>query len=68
MNSLSNDKQADILSINTFYFDTMVSQIYLSELQLNNANTSDTGATFLDLHLSFSNDVVSTKFFDKRDD
>ena len=68
MNSLSDDKQADILSIITFYFDTMVSQIYLSELQLNNANTSDTDATFLDLHLSFSNDNVSTKFYDKRDD
>ena len=30
----------------------MVSQIYPSELQLNKANTSDTEATFLDLHLS----------------
>ena len=68
MNSLSDDKQADILSINTFYFDTKVSQIYHSELQLNNANTSDTDATFLDLHLSFSNDIVSTKIYDKRDD
>ena len=38
----------------------MVSQIYPSELQLNKANTSDTKATFLDLHLSISNDLVST--------
>ena len=68
MNSLSDYKQADILSINKFYFKTMVSQIYLSELKLNNANTSDTDATFLDLHLSFSNDIVSTKIYDKRDD
>ena len=46
----------------------MVSQIYLSELQLNKANTSDTEAVFLDLHLSISNDIVSTKINDKRDD
>ena len=46
----------------------MVSQIYPSELQLNEANTSDTEAAFLDLHLSNSNDIVSTKFYDKRDD
>ena len=46
----------------------MVSQLYPSELKLNNANTSDTEAAFLDLHLSISNDIVSTKIFDKRDD
>ena len=40
----------------------------LSELQLNKANTSDTEAAFLDLHLSISNDIVSTKIYDKRDD
>ena len=39
----------------------MVSQIYPSELQLNKANASDTEAEFLDLHLSISNDIVSTK-------
>ena len=62
MMSLSDDKQADIidsfntisrylddiLNINNVYFDTKVSQIYPSELQLNNANTSDTEAAFLD--------------------
>ena len=46
----------------------MVSQIYPSELQLNKANASDTEAAFLDLHLSISNDVISTKIYDKRDD
>ena len=45
----------------------MVSQIYPSELQLNKANTSDTDAAFLDLHLSISNYIVSTKIYDKRD-
>ena len=46
----------------------MVSQIYPSELQLKKANSSDTEATFLDLHLSISYDIVSTKITDKRDD
>ena len=44
----------DILNINNVYFDNMVSQIYPAELQLNKANTSNTGAAFLDLH-SFVN-------------
>ena len=82
MMSLSDDKQADvidafnttsrylddILNINNVYFDNMVSQIYPSELQLNKANASDTEVAFLDLHLSISNDIVSTKIYDKRDD
>ena len=46
----------------------MVSQIYPSELQLNKANTSNTEAAFLDLHLSISNDIVFTEIYDKRDD
>ena len=58
----------DILNINNVYFDNMVSQIYPSELQLNKANASDTKAAFLDLHLSISNNIVSTKIYDKRDD
>ena len=58
----------DILNINNVYFKNMVSQIYPSELQLNKANASDTEAAFLDLHLSISNDIVSTKIYDKRDD
>ena len=82
MMSLSDDMQADVIdAFNTTsrylddivniingYFDNMVSQIYPSELQLNKANTSDTKAAFLDLHLSISNDIVSTKIYDKRDD
>ena len=80
MMSLSGDKQADIinafnttsrylddiLNVYNVYFDTMVSHIYHSELQLNKVNTSDTEAAFLDLHLY--NDTVSTKIYDKRDD
>ena len=48
-----------ILNINNVQFDNMVIQIYPSEL--NKANTSDTEAAYLDLHLSISNDIVSTK-------
>ena len=46
----------------------MVNQIYPSELQLNKANTSDTEAPVLDLHLSISNGLVSSKIYDKHDD
>ena len=46
----------------------MINQIYPPELQLNKANSSDTDAPFLDLHLSISNGFVSSKIFDKRDD
>ena len=58
----------DILNINNAYIDNIVSQIYPSELQLNKTNTPNTEAAFLDLHLSISNDIVSTKIHDKRDD
>ena len=78
--SLSDDKQADIIgafnttsrcfddmfNINNIYFDNMVSQMYPAELQLNKTNTSDTEASFLDLHLFIS--IVSTKIYDKCDD
>ena len=46
----------------------MVNRIHPPELQLNKANTSDTEAPFLDLHLSISNGFVSSKIYDKRDD
>ena len=32
------------------------------------ANASDTTASYLDLHLSVSNGLVSSKIYDKRDD
>ena len=44
----------------------MVGQIYHTELQLNNANSSDSEAPFLDL--SIMNDIVSSKIYDRRDD
>ena len=45
----------DLLDIDNPYFEGMANQIYLTELKLNKANTSDTDAPFLDLHLSLSN-------------
>ena len=57
----------DLLNIDNPYFEGMVNQIYPSELQLYKANTSDTEAPFLDLHLSISNGFVSSKIYDKRD-
>ena len=82
MTSLSDVKQAeiiqafkstsryldDLLNIDNPYFEGMVNRIYPPELQLNKANTSDTEAPFLDLHLSISNGFVSSKIDDKRDD
>ena len=41
--------------------------MYPPELKLNTANTSDTEAPFLDLHLSISNGFVSSQIYDKRD-
>ena len=46
----------------------MSNQIYPPELKLNKANTSDTEAPFLDLHLSISNGFVSSKIYDERDE
>ena len=58
----------DLLNIYNPYFEGMLNQIYPPELQLNNADVSDTEAPFLELHLSFANRFVSSKIYDKRDD
>ena len=58
----------DLLYIDNPYFEQMVCQIYPTELQLNKANSSDTEAPFLDLNLSITNDIVSSKIYDKWDD
>ena len=52
----------DLLNIDNNVFDSMVNRIYLSELQINKANVSNTVASFLDLHLSISDGLVKTKF------
>ena len=58
----------DLLNIDNPYFKQMVGQMYFTELQLNKANSSDTEAWFLDLNLSISNGIVSSKIYDKPDD
>ena len=82
MLSLSDNNQADIieafnstfrylddlLNIDNPYFEQMVGQIYPTELQLNKANSSETEAPFLDLNLSITNGITSSKIYDKRDD
>ena len=39
-----------------------------TKLQLNKANSADTEALFLDLNLSITNSIVSSKIYDKWDD
>ena len=82
MLSLSDNNQADIneafnstsrylddsLNIDNPYFEQMVCQIYPTELQLNKTNSSDTEASFLDLNLSITNGIVSSKIYNKWDD
>ena len=81
MLSLSDNNQTDIieafnstsryldglLNIDNPYFEQMVGQIYPTEFQLNKANSSETEAPFLDLNLSITNGIISSKFYDKRD-
>ena len=58
----------DLLNIDNPYFELMVGQIYPTELQINKANSSDTEALFLDLNLSITNGIVSSKVYYKRND
>ena len=55
----------DLLDIDNPYFEQIVSQICPTALQLNKANSSDTEALFLDLDLSITNAIVSTKIYEK---
>ena len=55
----------DLFNIDNPYFEQMVGQIYPTEFQLNKANSSDTEAPFLDLNLSITNGIVSSKIYDK---
>ena len=58
----------DLLNIDNNLFESMVHHIYPSKLQLNEANVSDTEASFLVLHLSISDGCVKTENYDKQDD
>ena len=81
MLSLSDNNQTDIikilnstsryldvlLTIINPYFEYMVGQIYPTELQLDKANSADKEASWLNLDLSITNGIVSSKIYDKRD-
>ena len=56
-----------VLGIGGVCFGSVVGQVFLWGLQLNEADTSEAEAAFLDLRLSISNDIVSTGICDKRD-
>ena len=56
----------DLLHIDNPYFEQC--QIYPTELYLNKANSSDIEAPFLDLNLSITNGIVSSKIYDELDD
>ena len=58
----------DLLNIDNPCFGGVVGRVCPPGLRLNKANTADTGAPFLDLHLSISNGFVSSGIYDKRDD
>ena len=51
----------DLLNIDNPFFNSMVNHIYPSELQLNEANVSNTKAPFLGLHLSISDGFLRLK-------
>ena len=57
-----------MLNIDNPHFKQIVSQIYPTKLQFKKANSSDTEAPFLDLDLSITYSIVSTKIYDKRND
>ena len=58
----------DLLNVDNPFCEQMVRQIYPTELQLNEANSLDSEAPFLDLHLSITYDIVSYRINDKQDD
>ena len=56
------------MNTGNLYFEGKANQTYLPELQLNKANTINTKAAFLDLHISIANGFVSSKVYVKSDD
>ena len=57
----------DLLNIDNKYFEQMVHTNYPRELQLNKTNISDTQVPFLDLNLSVSYGITSSKIYEKWD-
>ena len=72
MLSLSDNNQADIIeafnSTSRNLDDLLNADNSYFEQMVNKANSSDTEALFLDLNLSITNGIVSSKIYDNRDD
>ena len=60
-------KKCVMLSIDNPYLEQMIGQKYLTEVQLNKAKSFNTEAFVLDLDFSITNDLVSSKIYEKRD-
>ena len=58
----------DILNLDNPYFANYINNIYPKELTLIKSNVSSTDSSFLDLHLTIKNNVLTTSLYDKRDD
>ena len=58
----------DIFTIDNPEFEKHIPDIYLTELQLNKANTSDKETSFLDLNIKVIGSDVHTGVYDKHDD
>ena len=58
----------DIFTIDNPEFEKHISDIYLAELQLNKANTSDKESSFIDLNIKVIGSDIHTSVYDKRDD
>ena len=60
---------APLLALAEYVLTTsLIGLLYLTELQLIKANSYDTAAPFLDLDLSITNSIVSSRIYDTRDD
>ena len=53
-----------LLHIDNPYFEQSQIHAFPTGLQLNKANSSDTAALFLNLDLSITNGIASSKFYD----
>ena len=51
----------DLLNIDNPYIEQMIGQIYPTDLQLKKVSSSDTEAPFLDLNLSITKCIASSK-------
>ena len=60
-----NDSFIERMNLSTLFANNTRYKMVI--MQLNKANPSDTEAPFLDLDMSITNGIVSTKIYDKRD-